>query len=39
VGLLFKGGRLVKRMQAEDLENALVDEAVKIATEREGAGS
>ena len=34
VGLLFKGGRIVKRMKAEDLEDALVDEAVRIAEER-----
>ncbi len=34
VGLLFKNGQIVKRMKAEELEDALVDEAVKIATER-----
>ncbi len=34
VGLLFKNGQIVKRMKAEELEDALVDEAVKIAGER-----
>ncbi len=34
VGLLFKSGKIVKRMPAEDLEDALVDEAVRIADER-----
>jgi (E)-4-hydroxy-3-methylbut-2-enyl-diphosphate synthase len=34
VGLLFKNGQIVKRMKAEELEDALVDEAVRIAAER-----
>src|SRR5512141_3207209 len=34
VGLLFKGGQIVKRMKAEDLEDALVDEATRISEER-----
>ncbi len=38
VGLLFKDGRIVKRMKAEELEDALVEEAVKIAGERSPKG-
>jgi len=34
VGLLFKSGKIVKRMKAEELEEALVEEAVRISTER-----
>jgi (E)-4-hydroxy-3-methylbut-2-enyl-diphosphate synthase len=34
VGLLFKAGQVVKRMKAEDLEEALVGEALRIAAER-----
>jgi (E)-4-hydroxy-3-methylbut-2-enyl-diphosphate synthase len=34
VGLLFKGGRIVKRMKAEELEDALVDEATRISEDR-----
>jgi len=34
VGLLFKNGEIVKRMKAEELEDALVQEAVKIAAGR-----
>ena len=34
VGLLFKAGQIVKRMKADDLEGALVEEALKIAAER-----
>jgi (E)-4-hydroxy-3-methylbut-2-enyl-diphosphate synthase len=34
VGLLFKAGKIVKRMKAEELEDALVDEAIRIAEER-----
>jgi (E)-4-hydroxy-3-methylbut-2-enyl-diphosphate synthase len=34
VGLLFRGGEIVKRMKAEELEEALVGEALKIAAER-----
>jgi len=35
VGLLFKNGKIVKRMRAEDLEEALVAEAERISAERE----
>ena len=35
VGLLFKNGKIVKRMKAEELEDALVEEAMRIARERE----
>ncbi len=35
VGLLFKAGKIVKRMKAEDLEEALVAEAERISAERE----
>uniref|UniRef100_UPI0038512DE8 flavodoxin-dependent (E)-4-hydroxy-3-methylbut-2-enyl-diphosphate synthase n=1 Tax=Anaeromyxobacter paludicola TaxID=2918171 RepID=UPI0038512DE8 len=35
VGLLFKGGAVVKRMKAEELEDALVTEAEAIAAARE----
>jgi (E)-4-hydroxy-3-methylbut-2-enyl-diphosphate synthase len=38
VGLLFKAGKIVKRMDAEDLEDALVEEATRIAQERAGKG-
>jgi len=34
VGLLFKAGKVVKRMKAEELEDAVVDEALRIAAER-----
>ena len=34
VGLLFKSGKIVKRMKAEDLEEALVAEAERISAER-----
>ena len=34
VGLLFRDGKIVKRMKAEELEDALVDEAVRLAEER-----
>ncbi len=34
VGLLFKSGKIVKRMKAEDLEEALVEEAVRISSAR-----
>ncbi len=35
VGLLFKAGKIVKRMKAEELEEALVAEAERISAERE----
>src|SRR5512137_2058811 len=35
VGLLFRSGKIVKRMKAEDLEEALVAEAERISAERE----
>ncbi|HEU4384967.1 MAG TPA: flavodoxin-dependent (E)-4-hydroxy-3-methylbut-2-enyl-diphosphate synthase, partial [Anaeromyxobacteraceae bacterium] len=38
VGLLFKGGKIVRRMKAEELEDALVEEALRIAAEREPKG-
>jgi (E)-4-hydroxy-3-methylbut-2-enyl-diphosphate synthase len=34
VGLLFKAGKIVKRMKAEELEDALVEEAIRIASDR-----
>src|SRR5512138_3388013 len=34
VGLLFKDGKIVKRMKAEELEEAVVSEAVRISGER-----
>jgi len=34
VGLLFKDGKIVKRMKAEDLEDAVVAEAIAIAEAR-----
>ncbi len=34
VGLLFKNGQIVKRMKAEELEDALVEEATRISAER-----
>ena len=34
VGLLFRSGKIVKRMKAEELEEALVEEAVRISSER-----
>ncbi len=34
VGLLFRNGEIVKRMKAEELEDARVDEATRIAAER-----
>ncbi len=36
VGLLFKDGKIVKRMKAEELEEAVVSEAIRIASERAG---
>jgi (E)-4-hydroxy-3-methylbut-2-enyl-diphosphate synthase len=38
VGLLFRNGEIVRRMRAEELEDALVEEAVKIAAAREPKG-
>jgi (E)-4-hydroxy-3-methylbut-2-enyl-diphosphate synthase len=38
VGLLFRNGEIVKRMKAEELEDALVREAVEIARAREPKG-
>jgi (E)-4-hydroxy-3-methylbut-2-enyl-diphosphate synthase len=35
VGLLFRSGKIVKRMKAEELEEALVAEAERISAERE----
>ncbi len=35
VGLLFRGGAIVKRMKAEELEDALVSEAEAVAAARE----
>ena len=34
VGLLFRDGKIVKRMRAEELEDALVEEATRISEER-----
>lgn len=34
VGLLFRGGKIVKRMKVEELEEAVVSEAIRIATDR-----
>ncbi len=34
VGLLFRDGKIVRRMKAEELEDAVVDEALRIAAER-----
>ena len=34
VGLLFRGGEIVKRMKAEELEDEVVAEALRIAAER-----
>jgi (E)-4-hydroxy-3-methylbut-2-enyl-diphosphate synthase len=34
VGLLFRGGKIVKRMKAEELEDAVVSEAMKLASDR-----
>jgi len=34
VGLLFRDGKIVKRMKAEELEDALVEEAIRIASDR-----
>ncbi|WP_277957806.1 flavodoxin-dependent (E)-4-hydroxy-3-methylbut-2-enyl-diphosphate synthase [Anaeromyxobacter oryzisoli] len=34
VGLLFREGKIVKRMKAEELEEAVVSEAIRIAAER-----
>ena len=34
VGLLFKSGKIVKRMKVEELEDALVEEATRISEER-----
>jgi len=38
VGLLFKDGKIVRRMKAEELEDALVAEALQIAAAREPKG-
>jgi (E)-4-hydroxy-3-methylbut-2-enyl-diphosphate synthase len=38
VGLLFEGGKIVKRMKVEELEDVLVAEAIRIAAERLGKG-
>ncbi len=38
VGLLFKDGKIVRRMKAEELEDALVEEALRIAAAREPKG-
>ena len=35
VGLLFQGGKIVKRMKVEELEEAVVAEAIRIATQRQ----
>jgi (E)-4-hydroxy-3-methylbut-2-enyl-diphosphate synthase len=35
VGLLFRDGKIVKRMKAEDLEDAVVSEALQIAADRQ----
>ncbi|HTP29109.1 MAG TPA: flavodoxin-dependent (E)-4-hydroxy-3-methylbut-2-enyl-diphosphate synthase [Anaeromyxobacteraceae bacterium] len=35
VGLLFKNGKIVKRMKTEELEDALVEEAMRIAGKEE----
>jgi (E)-4-hydroxy-3-methylbut-2-enyl-diphosphate synthase len=34
VGLLFRDGKIVKRMKAEELEDAVVSEALEIAAKR-----
>jgi (E)-4-hydroxy-3-methylbut-2-enyl-diphosphate synthase len=34
VGLLFRDGEIVKRMKAEELEDAVVDEAIRLSEER-----
>jgi (E)-4-hydroxy-3-methylbut-2-enyl-diphosphate synthase len=34
VGLLFKDGKIVKRMKAEELEEAVVSEAIAISEAR-----
>jgi (E)-4-hydroxy-3-methylbut-2-enyl-diphosphate synthase len=34
VGLLFRDGKIVKRMKVEELEDAVVDEAVRLAAAR-----
>ena len=34
VGLLFRGGKIVKRMKAEELEDAVVEQARQISEER-----
>jgi (E)-4-hydroxy-3-methylbut-2-enyl-diphosphate synthase len=36
VGLLFRNGEIVRRMKAEELEEAVVAEATRIADERQG---
>ena len=38
VGLLFRGGAIVKRMKVEELEDAVVSEAEAIAASRENKG-
>ncbi len=39
VGLLFRNGEVVRRMKAEELEDALVEEAIRIAAGREPRGT
>jgi (E)-4-hydroxy-3-methylbut-2-enyl-diphosphate synthase len=34
VGLLFKAGKIVKRMKADELEDAVVEEAIRIASSK-----
>ncbi len=34
VGLLFRDGKIVRRMKAEELEDAVVEEALRIAAGR-----
>ena len=38
VGLLFRDGKIVKRMKAEELEDAVVSEAIALAQERAAKG-
>jgi len=35
VGLLFQGGKIVKRMKVEELEEAVVAEAIRISSQRQ----
>jgi hypothetical protein len=39
VGLLFKAGKIVKRMPADALEDAVVEEALAIAAARGSEGA